>query len=75
MSFPTVGSRSSAYAIDISIQEISAGADIVVFEAGPYVGALLYEDIGTPDPGQAEAFVMEAVAKIEGKPTVTPTTF
>jgi hypothetical protein len=75
MSFPAVGSHSSAYAISINAQGETAGADVVLFESGPYVGALLYEDLGTPDPSQAQAFVEEAVAKVEGKPAVTPTTF
>lgn len=75
MSFPSVGSHSTAYAIHISIQGVNAGVDVVLFEAGAYVGAVLYEDIGTPDASQAQAFVKEAVAKVEGKPAVTPTTF
>jgi hypothetical protein len=75
MSFPAFGAHSSAYAIGINVQGATAGADVVLFEAGPYVGALLYEDLGTPDPGRAQAFVKEAVAKVEGKPAVTPTTF
>jgi hypothetical protein len=74
MSFPAVGSRSDAYAITINIEGVSAGADVVAFETGKYVGVVLYEDLGTPDPQQAEAFVKEGLLKIEGKPTVTPTT-
>ena len=75
MSFPAVGNRSSAYAITINIEGVNAGADIVIFQTGTYVAAVLYEDIGTPDLQQVQAFVKEALEKIEGTPTVTPTTF
>jgi hypothetical protein len=75
MSFPAVAKHSSAYAITLSGGAVSAGADVVLFESGPYVVAVVYEDFGTPNPDEAQAFVQEAVAKVEGKPTVTPTTF
>ena len=75
MSFPSVANGSSAYAIKISIDGIDAGADLVLFKAGKYVGAVLYEDIGTPDPQQVQAFVKEALEKIQGRPTGIPTTF
>ncbi len=49
--------------------------DVVVFRAGQTFGVIEYEDIGTPDIGQAQTYVTEAVNKVEGKSTVTPTTF
>jgi hypothetical protein len=75
MSFPTVGNRSSAYAITLQIQGITVGADVVVFQTGKVIGEVVYEDVGTPDAGQRQAFVTEAVNKVEDKPTTTPTTF
>jgi hypothetical protein len=72
MSFPAVGTRSSAFALDITVQGVTAGADVVIFEAGRYEGAVIYENLGNPDPSQAQAFIKEAVAKVEGKPAVTP---
>jgi hypothetical protein len=75
MSFPTIGSQSAAYSVSISVQGVTAGLDIVAFKVGQYIGDVLYEDLGTPDLNQFKAFVTEAVNKIEGKPTTTPTTF
>jgi hypothetical protein len=75
MSFPTIGSQSAAYSVSISIQGVTAGLDIVAFKVGKYIGDVIYEDLGTPDLNQFQAFVTEAVNKIEGKPTTTPTTF
>ncbi len=75
MSFPHVGQSSSAYAFTLSVQGINLGADLVLFKVGQTFGAVEYEDLGTPDVGQAQAFITEAVNKVEGKPTVTPTTF
>lgn len=54
---------------------INAGADFVLFKVGSVAGVIEYADIGQPDPSQLQAFVTEAVNKVEGKPTVTPTTF
>jgi hypothetical protein len=71
--FPNVGAHSNAYAINLNVQGASVGADIVVFETGRYVCAVLYENIGVPDLGQARAFVNEAVSRLEGKPVVVPT--
>jgi hypothetical protein len=74
MSFPTVGNESSAYGVTMTVQGINAGADFVLFRLGAIAGLLEYADVGQPDPSQLQAFVIEAVNKIEGKPTVTPTT-
>jgi hypothetical protein len=47
----------------------------VLFQTGKTIGEVTYEDFGTPDPAQLQAFVTEAVNKVAGKPTTTPTTF
>lgn len=75
MSFPPIGDGSSAYGVTFSVKGINAGADFVLFKVGSVAGVIEYADIGQPDPGQLQAFVTEAVNKVEGKPTVTPTTF
>jgi len=75
MSFPALGYQSSAYALKLSADGVNAGADLVVFKVGKVYGAVDYVDIRTRDPDQAQAFVTEAMDKVEGKPTVTPTTF
>jgi hypothetical protein len=74
MSFPTVGDESSAYGVTFSVKGVNAGADFVLFKVGFITGLIEYADIGQPDPSQLQAFVTEAVNKIEGRPTVTPTT-
>jgi len=75
MSFPAVGNESSAYGVTFSVKGINAGADCVLFKVGSVAGLIEYADIGQPDPSQLQAFVTEAVNKVEGKPTTTPTTF
>jgi hypothetical protein len=44
-------------------------------DVNPVVGVIEYADIGQPDPTQLQALVTEAVNKVTGKATVTPTTF
>ena len=75
MSFPTVGNASSAYAMTLSSNGINVGFDIIVFRAGQVAGDIGYGDLGSPDSSTVQAFVSEAVNKVEGKTTVTPTTF
>lgn len=75
MSFPQVGQGSSAYSATLTVEGVNLGADLVLFRVGDVFGAIEYEDIGSPDIEQAQAFVSEAVNKVEGRPTVTPTTF
>jgi hypothetical protein len=72
MSFPTFGDRSGAFALSFSDQGVEVGADVVLFKAGSIIGEVLYEELGTPDASQLQAFMTEAVNKIQGKPTVTP---
>ncbi len=75
MSFPPVGQSSSAYLFTLAVQGINIGADVVLFRVGQTYGAVEYEDIGSPDITQAQAYVTEAVNKVEGKPTKTPSRF
>jgi hypothetical protein len=75
MSFPQEGAQSNAYAVNITVQGVNAGADLVLFRVGSMLGEVIYEDLGTPDIGSVQAYVNEAVNKVEGKPTTTPTTF
>jgi hypothetical protein len=74
MSYPAVGTESSAYAVTINDSGIDVGVDVVAFRAGSDVASVVYETLSTPDSSIVEAFVNEAVDKIEGKPTTTPTT-
>jgi hypothetical protein len=75
MSFPKVGNRSSAFAFSLKDQGESVGLDVLFFQIGQLIGEVEYTDLGSPDPDQFQAYVTEAISKIEGKATVTPTTF
>jgi hypothetical protein len=76
LSFPTIGSKSSAFLISFTIKGVTAGIDLVVFATGSYVGALTYGNIGTPEITQVEAFAHLALAKLVGStlPSVPTTT-
>jgi hypothetical protein len=74
MSFPPVGSRSSAWAMTLTTQGVTVGVDLVLFQAGPIIGDVVYEDPSTPDTVELQVFVTEAVNKIEGKGTIPPRT-
>ncbi len=67
MSFPTVGQRSSAYSMTVSVDGMALGADLVLFQVGKVYGAVVYAQTGSADPTQAQAFITEAVDKVEGK--------
>jgi hypothetical protein len=68
LSFPTIGSKSSAFQITFTIEGVTAGIDLVVFDTASYVGALIYGNIGTPEISQVEAFAHLAFAKLTGSP-------
>jgi hypothetical protein len=74
MSFPAVGDESSAYQVSFSEMGLNGAADFVLFRVGSIAGVVEYADIGQPDPTQVQAYVTEAVDKVEDKATVTPTT-
>ena len=48
MSFPQQGAQSNAYAVNITVQGVNAGADLVLFRVGSMLGEVIYEDLGTP---------------------------
>jgi len=72
MSFPTFGDRSGAFALAFTDQGVRVGADVVLFKTGAIIGEVLYEALGTPNTSELQAFMTEALNKIEGKPTVAP---
>jgi hypothetical protein len=72
MSFPMLGSQTNAYAATLHVQGIKVRIDYVFFRVGPVAGIISYEDLGQPDPSSVNAYAMEAVNKIEGRPTVAP---
>jgi hypothetical protein len=74
MSFPQVATQSAAYSVTFRVDGVNAAADLALFRSGSVVGLVEYADIGQPDPDQFQGFVNEAVAKVQGKLTVTPTT-
>jgi hypothetical protein len=73
MSFPTVGTASSAYAFTFSAKGITLGLDVIVFRVGSIAGDLAYFDLGSPDADTVQAFATAAVDKIQGKPVTVPT--
>ena len=72
MSFPKYGSESESFAATATADGESAGADVVIFRVGQYVGNLSYQD-SVPDNATAEAFATAAVQKVEGKAVTVPT--
>lgn len=74
LSFPAVGTRSSAYAMRVRVKGVNVDYDIVLFQAHSYYGFVAYGDLGTPSVTMAEAFAKEAVAKAEGMPVTPPST-
>jgi pimeloyl-ACP methyl ester carboxylesterase len=65
ISFPRVGSGSTAYAWTFTVSGIPVGDDLVLFRAGSYEGYLTYADVGSPSPATVHAFADAAVAKAE----------
>ena len=65
ISFPTVGSGSTAYAWTFTVSGIPVGDDLILFRAGSYEGYLTYADVGSPSPATVQAFANAAVAKAE----------
>ncbi len=73
LSFPRVGSTSSAYAWTFTVSGIRIGACLVLFDAGTYMGYLSYSDLGAPATATVKAFADAAVAKAErGSTTPVP---
>jgi hypothetical protein len=74
MSFPSVGDGTHAYAISLSAKGYTFGFDLVLFKVGSVVGDVVYADLGSPDAATVQAFVTEAVNKIQGKPATPAAT-
>jgi pimeloyl-ACP methyl ester carboxylesterase len=74
LSFPTVGGLSSAYAWTLAVSGVRIGIDLILFDAGAYVGYLAYSDLGSPVAATVQAFADAAAAKAERGSTapVTP---
>ena len=65
LSFPRVGSWSSAYAWTFTLSGIPIGVDLVLFRAGSYDGYVAYSGVGTPAAATVRAFADAAAAKAE----------
>jgi hypothetical protein len=65
ISFPRVGSWTSAYSWTFTLSGISSGADLVLFHVGSYDGYLTYSDLGTRATATVRAFAGAAAAKAE----------
>ena len=65
LSFPRVGSWSSAYAWTFTLSGIPIGVDLVLFRAGSYEGYVGYSAVGTPAMTTVRAFADAAVTKAE----------
>jgi pimeloyl-ACP methyl ester carboxylesterase len=73
LSFPRVGSWSSAYAWTLTISGIPVDVDLILFRAGNYQGYLTYTAVGTPTVATVQAFADAAAAKAErGSTTPVP---
>lgn len=63
ISFPRVGSWTSAYSWTFTLSGIAFGADLVLFRAGSYQGYVSYSDLGSPATATVRAFAAAAAAK------------
>jgi hypothetical protein len=64
LSFPSVGQRSSAYAIGGSVDGFNLGSDVVIAVKGAQIAALSYVDLGDPIVSDAETFVRKALDRV-----------
>ncbi len=73
LSFPKLGSSSSAYTITVpTTLGVSVGIDIVIVRSGPYALVVEYSTMGTPDSSVLETFVHQALAKVTGVGSTEP---
>ena len=68
LSFPTVGTQSSAYNVSFTVGGTSVAEDIVVLRSGSILGAIALGYQGTVDTSALSAFITVAITKIEGHP-------
>jgi hypothetical protein len=73
MTFPALAESSSAYSIYLSATGVAIGIDVVCFRLGSIDGVVAYESF-SPDEGTVQAFVDEAIHKVEGSPVLAPST-
>jgi hypothetical protein len=66
MSFPTYGNQSEAYSVDLTVEGATADEDVLVVRNGAIVMGIDEGDLGTPDLGQFEGFVSQALADLSG---------
>lgn len=69
LSFPPVGTQSSAYTWRLTISGLTIDADMVLFAVGRYVGEVTYSELGPAPVQTVEAFANAAVATANGSPT------
>ena len=69
LSFPGLAGASPAYAWAFTTAGIQVVSDSVLFQAGRYVGYVIYTGLGPPAVATVRAFVAAAVAKAENGST------
>ena len=65
LSFPTVGTQSSAYNVSFTVSGTSVAEDIVVLRSGSILGAIALSYLGTVDTSALSGFITVAITKIE----------
>jgi hypothetical protein len=60
--------------VTLTVTNVSAGLNLVLFQVHSYYALFFYGDIGTPSVTATEAFADGAVATAEGQPVTPPTT-
>jgi hypothetical protein len=63
ISFPRVGSGSSAYAWTFTVSGVPVGDDLILFHAGSYEGYLTYASVGSPLAATVRAFAAAAAGR------------
>jgi hypothetical protein len=74
LKFPTVGPKTHAYQLKLTQKSVTLAADIVEFQAGPYIVALTFSSVGTPPLTTVANLVRLAIQKILTPSYVPPTT-
>ena len=66
MSFPKYGNQSAAFNVNISIEGVSLGEDVLVVRKGSVIMGVFEGDVGSPNLSQFEKYIKLALAKIKG---------
>ena len=69
LGFPKLGRTSSAYGWAFTLNGVSLGFDLILFQSGRYDGYLSYASLGQPATDTVEAFARAAVAKAQSGAT------